>query len=95
MFNILSAEINVLQAINEIDLLLERLEIAPVLNYNTITYILERNNDPFMHIRLSAQSIAYVKNDQAKPDELSHLAFIQIERLIITLAACKPKIFES
>lgn len=95
MFNILSAEINVLQAINEIDLLLERLEIAPVLNYNTITYILERNNDPFMLIRLSAKHIAYARNDQAKTDQSNQLAFIQIEYLIKTLAAYQPKIFES
>jgi len=89
MFTILRGEIDVLQAINKIDLLLENLKIVPVLHYKSITYVLKRDNDPFMLIRISENDIVYAKEYASCDEKIHEAAFVKIESLLKSIIRCK------
>jgi hypothetical protein len=82
---LLTPNLDILDAIKQLDKLLRELNIVPVLEYQKIRYKLEKDNRLFMTISLTANYISYEKLYLPENNDKFNAAFNRIEALIFSL----------
>ncbi|MNI47029.1 hypothetical protein D3C87_997230 [compost metagenome] len=82
---LLTPNLDILDAIKQLDKLLRTLNIVPVLEYQKIRYKLDKDNMLFMTISLTANYISYEKLYLPENNEKFNEVFNRIEALIFSL----------
>ncbi|WP_175633985.1 hypothetical protein [Pedobacter ghigonis] len=82
---LLTPNLDILDAIKQLDKLLRTLNIVPVLEYQKIRYKLDKDNMLFMTILLTANYISYEKLYLPENNEKFNAVFNRIEALIFSL----------
>ncbi|QIL38244.1 hypothetical protein G7074_02485 [Pedobacter sp. HDW13] len=82
---LLTPNLDILDAIKQLDKLLRTLNIVPVLEYQKIRYKLDQDNELFMTISLTANHISYEKLYLPENNEKFNAVFNRIEAFIFLL----------
>ena len=83
----LTPGIDILGAIKQLDQLLTKMNIVPVLEYRKIRYKLQQADEPFMTIALSTNSITYEKLYLPESEAVHSVAYKRIEAFIHSFSA--------
>lgn len=83
----LTPGIDILGAIKQIDQLLRKMNIVPVLEYRKIRYKLQQADEPFMTIALAANNITYEKLYLPASEAVHNDAYERIEMFIHSFSA--------